>query len=145
VTPPVQVLVVGFENPTYTGGLLAELARLREAGIVRLVDLVVVERGADGALETVELPDHLPPGLGSLLVEFLTAADDPDAAAEPDPAWWSLSDAVPEGAVVAVALLEHLWAEPLQRAIAAAGGATLEETWLAPDDVERLHALASGG
>ena len=43
---------------------------------------------------------------------------------------WSLADAVPPGGVAAVALLEHLWAEPLVTAIGRAGGRPLGELWL---------------
>jgi hypothetical protein len=32
---PVQVLVVGYEQPVFTGEVLAELARLSDAGLVR--------------------------------------------------------------------------------------------------------------
>ena len=35
MTGPVQVLVVGYEQPTFTGEVLAELARLSDAGPVR--------------------------------------------------------------------------------------------------------------
>lgn len=48
---PVQVLVVGFDQPTFSGEVLAEFTRLREAGIVRLIDLLLVSRTEDGALE----------------------------------------------------------------------------------------------
>ena len=41
---PVQMLVVGFETDELTGKVLEELKRLREADIVRLVDLLVVAR-----------------------------------------------------------------------------------------------------
>ena len=43
---------------------------------------------------------------------------------------WSLADAVPPGGVAAVALIEHLWAEPLVAAIGRAGGRPLGEAWL---------------
>ena len=43
---PVQVLVVGFDRPTFSGEALAELTRLEDAGIVRLVDLLLVSRNA---------------------------------------------------------------------------------------------------
>jgi hypothetical protein len=56
VTGPVQVLVVGFDRPAFSGEVLAEFARLREAGIVRLVDLLVVSRTAEGAFDTLALP-----------------------------------------------------------------------------------------
>ena len=43
---------------------------------------------------------------------------------------WSLADAVPPGGVAAIALVEHLWAEPLVAAIGRAGGRPLGELWL---------------
>ena len=55
-------------------------------------------------------------------------------------ALWSLA-AVPPGSMAAVALIEHLWAEPLTAALERAGGRALEETWLGPDDREALEAL----
>ena len=67
MTGPVQVLVVGFDQPTFSGEVLAEFARLRDAGIVRLVDVLVVSRNEDGALETVEITD----AVGAILVGWL--------------------------------------------------------------------------
>ena len=66
--------------------------------------------------------------------------DGADAAA-PDGAAWSLADAVPVGGTAAVALIEHLWAVPLRAAVHRSGGRALDETWLAPEDVERLERL----
>jgi hypothetical protein len=140
---PVQVLVVGFEQPSLRGEVLAELARLREAGIVRLVDLLLVSRSDDGTFETLEAPPGLPPGLGELAAAIMggTVGDaHPDDGAPADDTAWSLADAVPPGTMAAVALLEHVWAEPLREAISRAGGRPLEETWLAPADVERLES-----
>jgi hypothetical protein len=65
-----------------------------------------------------------------------TDADDLDAAA-----MWSLADAIPVGGTAAVALIEHLWADPLSAAIGRAGGTLLEETWLARPEVELLDTL----
>ena len=57
---PVQVLVVGFEVAAMSGEILAELTRLGEAGVVRLLDVLLVSRTEDGGLET--LPLHRVPG-----------------------------------------------------------------------------------
>src|SRR5664279_1098460 len=54
---PVQVLVLGFEGINFQGKILAELTRLREADIVRLVDLVVVAKDEDGDLATLKTSD----------------------------------------------------------------------------------------
>jgi uncharacterized membrane protein len=142
---PVQVLVVGFEQPSFSGEVMAEFARLREAGIVRLVDLLLVQRAEDGTLETVTVSDG--DDLGSLAAALLggpvDGAEAADAAAdEPfDVPMWSLADAVPPGSAAAVALIEHVWAEPLTAAIRRAGGTALEETWLASDERAALEAL----
>jgi uncharacterized membrane protein len=149
VTGPVQVLVVGFDNPTFSGEVLAEFTRLREAGIVRLVDLLVVSRTEDGLLETLEAPDATAADLGRLAAEVLSQQED-SAAARTDlgdvdaAALWSLAEAVPVGGTAAVALLEHVWAEPLSAAIQRAGGTLLEETWLDRPEVELLENLIAG-
>jgi uncharacterized membrane protein len=142
VTGPVQVLVVGFDEPSFSGEALAELGRLREAGIVRLVDVLLVTRTEDG-LDTLPLPPHADPGWGRVAAALLGATEDQDDGADgqDDGDRWSLADVVPEGGSAAVALIEHTWAEPLVAAIRRAGGAPLDETWLAADDVARLERI----
>ena len=151
MTGPVQVLVVGFEQPHFSGEVLAELTRLRAAGIVNLLDVLVVTREADGHLETVTPPPgDLPEDSGRLTAALLGAPDGStdgstggaaSTAGADEHGQWSLADAVPIGTTAAVALIEHTWAEPLRAAVARSGGAPLEETWLAQEDSERLESL----
>ena len=146
MTGPVQVIVVGFEQPSFGGEVLAELARLREAGVVRLVDVLLVSRDEDGAFESLPAPPGADPGSGSIAAELLGADDrrrlrrpddDPDGDPDDDGSW-SLADAVPPGRVAAVALIEHLWAGPLVETIRSVGGVTLAEGWLTADDRARM-------
>jgi hypothetical protein len=141
---PVQVLVIGLERPSstvdgmaFTGEVAAELAVLREAGVVRLIDVVVVIRHDDETFETLDVVDF--DTSGDLVAELL-GRDDDDAGTDGDHLW-SLADAVPVGSTAAVALIEHVWAGPLRDAIGRAGGVTLDETWLTADDAGRLEAL----
>jgi hypothetical protein len=146
VTGPVQVLVVGFDQPTFSGEVMAELDRLGRAGTVRLLDVLLVSRAEDGTFETLPLPAGAPAGLGALVAEILGAssAGVPGAAAPAGGgATWSLADAIPVGGTAAVALIEHLWAARLRDAIQRTGGTPLEETWLAREDVQRLEALVN--
>jgi hypothetical protein len=156
---PVQVLVVGYEQPAFTGEVLAELARLSDAGLVRLVDVLLLTRAADGTFHTVEvsedvvngLPD-LPHANGALVAALLghsdetgddrndAGGDDPDAL---DGRVWSLAHSVPAGTTAAVALIEHLWAAPLREAIRRTGGVPLDEIWLAEADLQRLAASSA--
>jgi hypothetical protein len=136
MTGPVQVLVVGFEEPSFSGEVIAELTRLREAGVVRLVDVLLVIRDEDGTFDTLAPPPGFHPGLGEIATDILGGGDEHAA----DGATWSLADVVEPGSMAAVALIEHLWAGPLVDKINAAGGRPLGELWLSPEDLARLPA-----
>ena len=149
---PVQVLVVGFEHPRLSGEVLDEVARLRQAGIVRLLDLLLVERAADGHFDTLAAPVQLGPDSGALAAALLghtdgeITGDRPVAENEGKYSQtWSLTDAVPTGSLAAVALIEHVWATPLLAAIHRAGGTPRDETWLAAEDLATLHELIASG
>jgi hypothetical protein len=135
---PVQVLVIGLDEPTFGGEVATELAELQDAGIVRLVDALVVTRPDDRTFETVDVAGL--PTNGALVADLLGGAgDEPD---DPDGEHlWSLGAAVPVGSAAVIALIEHVWAGPLRDAIQRAGGVTLDETWLTAGDAGRLEAL----
>ena len=54
---PVQMLVVGFEEPNFTGKIAAELQRLREQDLIRLIDLLVVNKDDDGNITAIQTSD----------------------------------------------------------------------------------------
>ncbi len=144
---PVQVLVLGLDQPEFTGEVLTELSRLRSAGIVRLIDVLVVSRRDDGAFETLAEPTAMTPSRGELAAAVLGSGDDESTSMAENGLdrsrlpTWSLADSVPAGTTAAVALIEHTWAAPLRDAIDRVGGVALEETWLAPDDVLLLEQM----
>ena len=45
---PVQMMVIGFPEPNFTGKIVAELNRLREHEFVRIIDVLVVQKDDDG-------------------------------------------------------------------------------------------------
>jgi uncharacterized membrane protein len=150
---PVQVLVIGFEGGEFHGEILAELRRLREHDIVRLVDLLFVTKDADGNVATMETSDltkgefqELGAMAGALIgfgaegEEGLETGAAAGAAAADGSVFdqdevWHLADAVPTGSSAAIALLEHRWAIPLRDAIAGAGGLTVSDAWVHPADL----------
>lgn len=48
VTGPIQVFVIGFEGFETTGQILAELRRVRKRGVIRLVDLLFMQKDRQG-------------------------------------------------------------------------------------------------
>jgi len=155
---PVQVLVVGFdEDAQFKGEALAELKRLSEADIVRVIDLLVVHKEEDGSIDKVEISDeHELAKLGTLagaLIGFGAAGEagaeaGAEASAElgdegtafDDEEVWYIADAIPEGSTAAICLLEHRWAIPLRNAIRDAGGVALADKWLHPEDLLAVGA-----
>ena len=130
---PVQLLVVAFDRPDFSGEVLAELERLRENDVVRVIDLLVVDKGADGVVRRFETTDG---GAGGAVVGALIGLDDgEDGGSAADDDHWSLDDAIPDDSAAAIALVEHRWAIGTRDAIRAAGGTAVADAWVHPDDL----------
>ncbi len=108
---PVQLLVLGFNHPDFHGEVIAELDRLRQSDMVRVIDALAVYKNAAGALEVEHLGDEAA-GLGSL-VGLDNAFGQHDE--------WDVIDDIPTDSAAALVLLEHRWAVPLSDAIAGVG------------------------
>jgi uncharacterized membrane protein len=151
---PVQILTVGFDEPNFTGAIMAEFKRLREHDIVRLVDVLVVAKDDDGNVTQIELSDRPELqeygalagaliGLGAAGEEGAVAGAEAGAAAMADGKMydpedvWVLAEQIPPGMTAAIVLLEHRWAIPLRDAIIDAGGVALVDEWLHPADLVR--------
>ena len=50
---PVQLLVLGFKQPDFQGEIRAELDRLRDSDLVRVIDALAVRKDANGEVETL--------------------------------------------------------------------------------------------
>ena len=132
---PVQLLVISFDRPDFRGEVLAELERLRESDVVRVIDLLVVHKSADGVVRHLQHAD-LPAGAGAV-VGALIGAD--GGQLSPEEELWSLDEAIPDDSAAAIALIEHRWAIGTRDAIRAAGGVAVADAWVHPAD------LASAG
>jgi uncharacterized membrane protein len=157
---PVQLLVVGFEGGELNGEILAELDRLREDDLVRLIDLMLVRKDDDGNVEKILRSDLSPEeaeAFGATVGALIGFGAAGDAAAELgavegaasldddvfDDDVWYVDDAIPNGAAAAVALLEHRWATPLRDAVRRAGGFHLADAWIHPADLIGIGIVAA--
>ena len=163
---PVQMLVLGFAEPNFTGKIAAELDRLRQHQFVKIVDALVVQKDDAGditALQITDLSEDEALEMGAIagaLVGFGYGEGDEDvteAGAElgaeamadghliPEENVWYVADAIPNGSTAAIVLLEHLWAIPLRHAIVDAGGIALADTWIHPKDLIAVGVAAAAG
>ncbi len=150
---PVQILIIGFDEPHFDGSILAELQRLRDSDIVRLVDVLVVRKDDEGHVERYGPADLPGSGIerpGSVIAALIGLAGEPEnpsnpasilgAAPPPDADVWYVDDAIPTGCVVAIALIEHRWAVGLRDTLSAAGGFHLADAWVHPTDLAAVGA-----
>ena len=114
---PVDFVIVEFPAGArnFTGEAADELVALVEAGSIRVIDLLILEKNQDGTVEAMELSDldDLGPfeALEAELAEFLAEDDVEHLAAAMDP-----------GSVAGVLVYENLWAAPFASAVRRAGG-----------------------
>ena len=159
---PVQLVVLGFEHGEFTGEIAAELGRLRDHDVIRLVDLLFVSKDEGGevtALETSDLTKDEAMEFGATvgaLIGFGAAGEQgavegaiEGAAAledrrvfDEDEVWY-VTDSIPNGTSAAIALLEHRWAIQLRDAVRSSGGAMLAESWVHPLDLVAVGLAAA--
>jgi len=161
---PVQLLVLGFEEPDFHGEIIAELERLRESDTVRVIDALAVHKDADGEIEVAHLSNltkdeaiELGTKIGALIglgIEGEEGAEagalaGAEAAAEDginvfsdDEAWDILED-IPNNSAAALILIEHHWAVGLRDAIARAGGFRLSDGFISPLDLVEIGLVSA--
>jgi len=159
---PVQMLVLGFDRTQFDDTVTSELQRLREAGTIRLLDVLFVKKAEDGELEVVQRSDlshdealDFGAMVGALVglgtgddEQMLTAAVAGAEALDDghifgDHEVWFVGDAIPEGTSAVIALIEHLWAIPLRDKLVDAGGSMLVDAWIHPADLVAIGAAAT--
>jgi uncharacterized membrane protein len=161
---PVQLLVIGFEDPDFHGQIIEELERLRESDTVRVIDGLAVYKDEQGEIEVrhlsnltrdeaIEVGSKVAAliGLGIEGEEGMEAgaALGAEAAAEHgievfgEDVEWDVIEEIPNNSAAALVLLEHHWAVPLRDAIASAGGFRIAEGFISPLDLVAVGLLTA--
>ncbi len=114
---PVDYVVVEFPAgaSNFTGEMAAELLALVNSRTIRVIDVLILTKDADGTVEATELSDIGELGeLQAIEAELgeLLAADDVD----------HLAAAMDPGSTAGVLIWENLWAAPFASAVRRSGG-----------------------
>ena len=114
---PVDYLVVEFPPgaQNFTGEMAAELVRLSDAGTIRVLDLLILQKAADGSVDAYEIDETEAADEIRALethVSEILAADDVE----------HLAAAMQPGSVAGVLVWENTWAAPFASAARRAGG-----------------------
>lgn len=150
---PIQMFVFGFHDAEqFTPAIIKEVQSLQKRGLIRLIDLLYVERLSDGELITTEMSGLSPQEVaefGGLLQQLLGATGegefDGDAApprgdpesdlfygiAREDMA--GVIEDIPPGGAAAMVLFEHSWAYDIRNKIRRATGYPIAQGFLTPE------------
>ena len=114
---PVDWIVVEFPGSRFNGEMAPALRDLVERDLVRVLDLLVLKKDADGTLEAFELSDLDPAEIGELRTyeaELATLLSEEDVTA--------IGEAIEPGNSAAVLVWENSWAAPFASAVRRSGG-----------------------
>lgn len=159
---PVQLLVLGFNEPDFHGQIKEELERLRKSDTVRVIDALAVYKDAAGEIEVehlsnltteeaVELGSKVAAlvGLGIAGEEGMEAGFEAGAEAAAgglevfdDEDMWDVIEEIPSDSAAALILLEHHWAVGLRDAIASAGGYRISDGFISPVDLIEIGLMS---
>lgn len=150
---PMQLLVIGFENPEFHGQIRRELESVMEKGIIRLIDLLFISKDKKGnikSFEATQLDEEERMRFGAVvggLIGYgaggeegavkgleegaLVAAQENYGIDEED--ILEITEAIPEGTAAAIFIIEHLWAKNLKQAIRDSGGVLISQGMLTPE------------
>ena len=151
---PVQLLVIGFDHPDFHGTIAAELARLSEVGLIRILDAMIVNKDADGVETVIEVSElgveeaeELGATIGALIGlgvggeegaaigAVLGAEGGADGHVLDDTDLVDILDDIPPDSAAAIILIEHKWSAGLRDAIVEANGVPIVDMWVHPLDL----------
>jgi len=154
VTGPIQVFVIGLDKCEASGRIMAELQRVRKRGVIRVIDVLFVQKARDGTISSsmhmTDLSDGDRMRLGTVAGGLIGLREGASAGAEDSAALGALAvaerdaglsadrladlaDAIPSGTSAAILVIEHHWATRLRNALADAGGHSLMQAMITPD------------
>jgi uncharacterized membrane protein len=151
---PIQMTTLAFPGNRFKGEILPELEKLKKAGVVRIVDLLLVRKDELGNVMVTTASDldwqeavSFGSYVGALAgyaaggpagVEkgaMAGAAELADGHLFDQDDIFRVTQALPKDMSAVLVLIEHLWAKPMLDAVDRAGGIELTNDWIRPEEV----------
>jgi uncharacterized membrane protein len=160
---PVQLIVLAFNEPNFQGEVLAELDRLKENDVVRVIDAIAIHKDTEGevtVLKRTDLSDDDAAEFGAVVGALIglgagglegaeagaqagaeSTAEGVDVFSEEDA--WDVVGEIPADSAAALILLEHRWAIPVRDAVVRAGGFRVADGFVSPLDLIAVGLVAA--
>lgn len=135
---PVDYFVVLFPENKLTGKIAPEVRKLVDAGIVRVIDLLIVRKDEGGNVESFEIS------------EIGGEAEEAFQAFAPKIRGWlsqedveSIGENMPNDSIAAAMLFENLWAIGVRNAMIESGGELIEQGRIPPELIAQAQSEPS--
>jgi hypothetical protein len=140
-----QLLLYGFgPNASFEGQLVGALERIESGGTVRILDGLFIRRDADtDELSAIGVGSDGAGGIVADLLGFRLDADERRRATErtlTGETAQQLARALQPGAALAAVLVQHMWADVLEDAVARTGGTRLHSSHVEATGLDDLIA-----
>lgn len=135
---PVSYLVIEFPGNQFKGEIMPALNDLVDAGLIRIMDLVVIKKDRDGNVNTLEMSSldaNEATAFQGFRADYLGLFNDEDLAI--------LADTLDNNSSAGILLFENVWATRFTDAVANANG-----RWVLMESVPKevlTEALAAAG
>ena len=132
---PIDYIIVGFEGLKFDGSILKSLEAPLKNGVIKLVALSAVSRGADDNVVLIDIAQTEDDTISAFLAEYTPEKssvdkDDLDEVAE----------LIEKNCTAGILVVEQLWAKPLKKALIDANGVLLGEGRIHPEALAELES-----
>jgi hypothetical protein len=134
---PVDIAVIAFDEPKFDGSIATAIADLVAQGVVRVLDIVLVNKDANGETTLFEVTDVDGDGIPDLIA---VQGDIPGLLSEDDAAF--AIQEMPNSTAIAMIAWENTWLIRAGQAIRNNGGTLIAYERIAAEDVQAVLAAA---
>jgi hypothetical protein len=137
---PLEYTVIGFRKGSFDGSIAREIGRVVDQDIIRIVDILMIDRDSQGNTAVIEIDAKDDPAFES----FAPILKNRMGLFTPEDVETIAGSLPPETSALAI-LFEHRWAEDIKDAMAKAGGFLVARAVIAPEVLEEVNAELESG
>ena len=132
---PVEYIIVGFPGSQFKGEIVPELVNLVQAGLIRILDLVVISKNEAGDVLVIEVDED-----GDLSAVFAPLDGEVGGVIGNEDIQHAAA-AVEPGSSAALLMWEDTWATPFVQAVRNAGGVLIEGSRIPHELIEEVESF----
>lgn len=134
---PVEVIAIGFKGNQFKGEIIPALREVVNQGVIRIIDLVFIQKKTNGSIQIKELKD-LDTGLASNLNPVI--GDIMGLISEDDIR--KMAEEMENNTSAGIMVFEHLWAKRFKEAVIGANGRLIADMHIPYEVVEAAEAAS---